>query len=152
MELSFAIIGRRSDVQTTRYIYAYLLRQCEELTDRYGKGFGKTWRNNFRLGLSEAAWKIFEKEKERLHNDMREEASRSVDPDRQLMRINAAIDKREAAYDTASNWAEENLHLVSIRNTGGGAFDASARAAGRAAGEAGLRISKAKAGIGSGSK
>jgi hypothetical protein len=48
---TFAIVGRPSDVATVRYLFAYIIEQCERLTEEYGKGRGKSWCTDFRLGL-----------------------------------------------------------------------------------------------------
>jgi hypothetical protein len=46
----FHIIGRPTDVEAVRYLYAYLKREIERLCQRDGKGCGMVWRNQFRMG------------------------------------------------------------------------------------------------------
>lgn len=44
------IFGRPSDIKAVRFLYAHYLGQINWLSDRDGKGQGRTWRNNFRHG------------------------------------------------------------------------------------------------------
>lgn len=47
------LIGRASDVNAVRYIYAWLVREIDRLAERDCKGCGRTYWNNFRHGAVE---------------------------------------------------------------------------------------------------
>jgi hypothetical protein len=44
------IVGRKTDVETVRYLLAWLVMEIEHLTDAHGKRMGRTWRNSYRWG------------------------------------------------------------------------------------------------------
>ena len=46
----FSIVGRRSDVEATTYLYRYLRNEIDRLCREANGGFGRTWVNNFRMG------------------------------------------------------------------------------------------------------
>lgn len=54
MKSAIKIVGRPSDVAKTKYLYLYLVSETDRLTKVNGKGKGKTWCNNYRLGINDA--------------------------------------------------------------------------------------------------
>lgn len=135
------LVGRKSDVDTARYIYRFALSEMDRLVALHGKGMGKTWRNNFRLGVVEAIDNNLYRAKKDLHRSILQEAADDpVDADRTLVAINSAINKRESAQKEAE---EKLIHLRQRRGGDGGAHDYSARLAGRQAGSA-INMNSAK--------
>lgn len=53
-KVSIQIVGRPSDIAKTQYMYSYLVSETDRLTQANGKGQGKTWCNNYRLGIVDA--------------------------------------------------------------------------------------------------
>ena len=149
---TIAVIGRKSDVEAARYVYQYALRECERLVSELPPGQGKTWRNNFRLGLVDAIRDSLIAAKHELHEELREHATDDpVDPKRALTIVNSALKRREDVVEDARDYGKRILHLRSRGSGVGGAHDYSARMAGRDAGS-GISMTKAKGGIGSGNK
>lgn len=50
---SIEIVGRPSDVDTVRYLYAWLSGEVERLVNGRGKGMGESWRQEFAAGAVE---------------------------------------------------------------------------------------------------
>jgi hypothetical protein len=149
---TIAVIGRKSDVEAARYVYQYALRECDRLVSELPSGQGKTWRNNFRLGLVDAIRDSLHDAKEQLKSELREHAADDpVDPKRALTIVNSALKRREDVVEDARDYGKRILHLRSRGSGVGGAHDYSARMAGHDAGS-GISMTKAKGGIGSGNK
>lgn len=123
-----ALVGRRTDAETVRYLFGYLSRQVEELASTQ-VGMGKTWRNNFRLGVVETIAK-------KLHEQHRqfEDNARHVESQTALMRVDRALAVIKARGDSVDTFMKSNLKLRK-----GGSYssrvDAGARQAGRIAGQ-----------------
>lgn len=47
------LVGRPSDAETVRYLFAYLRNEVDRLAARDARGNGRTWANNFRIGCVE---------------------------------------------------------------------------------------------------
>lgn len=127
-----ALVGRPSDAETVRYLYAYLSREVERLTTAQGAGMGRTWRNNFRLGVVDTiAAKLHEQRRafeSQARKEAREEGSTAlVRVDRALARI----DKR--GHDVA-DWIKGNLKLYS-GGSSSSTYNHNARQQGRKAGQ-----------------
>jgi hypothetical protein len=129
-----ALVGRPSDVETVRYFYEWLVKEVDRLTERDGRGNGRTWCNNFRLGVVDTIGRKVKEQRAKTEHDMRREAQESADGRFALVKVNNAIEKFEARAGEAQQWANDNLKLVS-RGGGGARYDSEARAAGREAGE-----------------
>lgn len=128
-----ALVGRPSDAETVRYLFAYLAREVERLCEKDGKGCGRTWRNNYRLGVVDTIMVKLRKEREHFAVEQRKLAA--AEPNTQaLVRVNQAlaiVEKRSA--DTAE-WVKKNLKLYA----GSSSYsrgDSGAREAGRKAGQ-----------------
>lgn len=127
------VVGRASDADTVRYLFAYLSREVDRLTDRDGKGCGQTWRNNFRLGVVDTIAEKLREAKRNVNEQARIEARASANP-HALVRVNTAIEKVEARSASVQKWMDTNMKLGKGRALGGARADGSARAAGQAAG------------------
>lgn len=126
-----ALVGRPSDAETVRYLYGYLSREVERLTTVAGHGMGRTWRNNFRLGVVETiANKLYEQRRKFEHHVRAEARSESSTALVRVDRALATIDKRG---ETVNDWIKANLKLYASSG-GGSAYNHSAREQGRRAG------------------
>lgn len=128
------IIGRHSDAETVRYLFAWLERETERLAAEAGRGQGKTWRDNFRIGVVEAIDAKLKAQHEAFAQQARSSAGT------ELMRVNQALARVEQRTASVERWAKANTKLRSsgsYRQT----QDPSARAAGREAG-AGLNLGR----------
>jgi hypothetical protein len=67
------IVGQPSLVETVRYVYALLVGEIEKLTDKNGKGCGRTWRNNYRYGAVAAIREKFEEANVKVAAEVRAE-------------------------------------------------------------------------------
>lgn len=143
---NIALVGRPSDAETVRYLFAYLTREVERLCEREGAGCGVTWRNNFRLGVVYAIMEKLKEARERFKGEARKQAT----SDMALMRVNSALARVEERGMDVADWIKTNLKLVS-RGGSGGSYDPGAVAAGKQAGKS-IRIGGAKAGLGRGSR
>lgn len=137
------IVGRPSDVEKVRYLFAYLVNETNRLTDRDGKGCGKTWRNNYRLGVVDT-----------LRNALYDSAKRAADSAREdvgtneqaLMIVERAIAKREERSKSVAVWMKKNMKLHSIGGSASG-YDHGAREQGRRAGRE-IHINSARGALG----
>ena len=89
---SIHIVGRPSDVETVRYLYAYLKAEVAQLTDRDGKGCGRTWRNNYRMGVIDTISRKMREEREKFKQAAQVAAGTTT----ALMRVNSAPARRPA--------------------------------------------------------
>lgn len=86
------IIGTEENAETTRYFYGFLVNEVDRLTDAYGKGKGKSWCNNFRLGVVDTLRQKLQEMQENTINEMRNEASQKNEP-MALVRVDFALAK-----------------------------------------------------------
>lgn len=147
-----ALVGRPSDVATVRYLFAYVVDQCNRLTEEYGKGRGKSWCTDFRLGLVVGVVDAIKKAQVQQQELVVQEAQSTIDPERSLTVIKTALQKREQRIEEA----EEALaaHGITLRNARRAARDIDFGAA-QAGRDASARInikSEAKGALGSGRK
>ena len=130
----FHIVGRPSDVEKVRYLYGYLVHETDRLCQRQGKGCGRTWRNQFRLGVVDTIEQRFAKGHQDLMVQMRKEVQgQSQNNPLALVRLEKAIARVEKKLVDTQAWMAEHLRLRSaqghqIR------LDPSARTQGRIAG------------------
>lgn len=143
------IIGRPSDIDTVRYLYAYLKAQTVMLTDHHGRGMGATWRNNFRYGVVDAIRVKLAEGRKKFEAEARAAATGTalVKVDRAL----ATIEKRGTDIERYMYSAEAKATGLTglSKITTKFKSNTSARAQGRKAG-AGINIGNAKAGLGTG--
>lgn len=143
---SIALVGRPSDAETVRYLFAYLTREVERLCERDGKGCGRTWRNNYRLGVVDTLMNKLHAQRQQFAAEQRKLAADATNT-QALVRVNQAlalVEKRSA--DTA-DWIKKNLKLYAGSGSSG-RYDGSARQAGRKAGQS-ININRSKGALAS---
>jgi len=145
------LVGRRSDAETVRYLYAYLAREIDRLALAAGRGLGRTWGNNFRLGAVESVGRRLREHKERSQREAREAAPNAA----ALVLVNQALATIQARGASVQSWMDTHMKLRKSRGGSGGRWDGSARAAGREAGNGialggGARLGSGSARLGSG--
>lgn len=125
---ALGILGKASAVQTVRYMYAWLTREVERLTVANCRGNGRTYANNFRLGVVET-----------INRKLREarraavDASRAVATGAALVRVDNALARIAADAKAVEAWADEHLNLRKVASRSN--YNANARDAGKRAGE-----------------
>lgn len=129
------IVGRPSDAETIRYLYQYLTNEIERLTKFHAKGNGKTWANNFRLGVVDEIGNRLAAQREETLSKMKSEAvgTSTGQTGIALVRLDNALAKMEKRGEDVQEWMDKNMDL---RKTYARArSDYGARAAGRRAGK-----------------
>lgn len=126
------IVGRPSDAETVRYLYGWLSGEVERLTETRGAGKGRTWRNNFRLGVIDAIARKLKEQERSLARTMRAESRHNPQA---LMRLNQALSIMTERRMDVERWTRENMKLYAGSGGGGATYDQSARRAGRRAGD-----------------
>ncbi len=127
-----ALVGRPSDAETVRYLYGYLSREVERLTTEEGQGMGRSWRNNFRLGVVDT---IADKIREQRHDfEKHARAAAKAENSTALVRVNQALAKIEERRVAVDDWVKSNLKLYS-RSESASQYNPNARARGRQAGK-----------------
>jgi Protein of unknown function (DUF2786) len=126
------IVGRPSDAETIRYMYQYLVNEVERLTRVHAKGNGKTWANNFRLGIVDEIRDRLKAQREETIKNLKTEMQGSV-PGSAVVRVDQALAKMEHRGEDVEEWMDKNMSLrktyARIRS------DYGAREAGRQAGK-----------------
>lgn len=143
------IIGRASDAETIRYMYAYLVKEIERLTKRDALGNGRTYANNFRIGCVETIGKRLREQHNATIEAVKTEARAEVSNPNAIVRVEQSIVRIEQRAKSVDAWVEANFKLYKSSG-GGGRHHSDARAAGRAAGHE-VNLSS-KAGLGSGQR
>lgn len=124
------VVGRPSDAETVRYLYAWLSREVERLATLHGRGKGINWRTNFRIGVVDTIKAKIEAQRHQLEMAARAAAG----ADRQgLMRVERALANVEARRETVEAWVKENMQLR--YRSAKIVVDYGARAAGKQAGQ-----------------
>jgi hypothetical protein len=146
------LVGRPTNAEAVRYLYAWLAGEVERLTDRHGRGLGVTWRANFALGAVQTIAERLAAQRAETDAAARaehapvpigglfaeaEQAEQSV----ALVRVNAAIARRETEYAEVRAHAWASLNLRSVHSSA--RVDNGARSAGREAGKS-VRLTSAR--------
>lgn len=142
------LIGRASDVQTVRYLYAWMVSEIERLAKRDCAGNGRTWFNNFRLGAVETVCKKLRESAARTVEAVKQEAWQSGAGAIVLVEKSLAVIQQQERE--CEDYGKRVLHLRA-RSASRTNYNASAREAGRKAGGE-IRIGGARAGLNSGTK
>lgn len=146
-----AIVGRPSDVATVRYFYNYLKREVDRLTAQNSVGYGRSWCNNFRLGVVDTIRVKLQEQYKATVAAVKQEATLAIgDATLALVRVNNAIAIMEKREQEVEDWVETNLKLTSGSRSRS-SYDPTARARGREAGQS-IRITSARGALGSGVK
>ena len=143
-----ALIGRPSDAETVRYLYGWLSRETERLTSELGQGMGRTWRNNFRLGVVDTIARKIHEQRAQFERETR--AAAKAENSTALVRVNQALVKIEERRASVEAWTKANIKLYS---SGGSSatYNPSARQSGRDAGES-IAVGGARKGLTSAAK
>jgi hypothetical protein len=140
------LIGRPSDVETVRYLFAYIARQIDALAESHGAGKGYVWRQNFRRGCVDTVSRKLAASRKEFKSERR--ALAQAEGSTALMRVDRALARVEARTGAVEAWQRAN---VKLRTTSAGrrqSFDSGAREAGRRAGESINVGSRARAALG----
>jgi hypothetical protein len=126
------IVGRASHAETVRYLYAYLESETNRLARIEGKGCGRTWTSNYRLGVVET---LSRRLRESATSVARAAQAEHAHNPAALALVNTAIARIQAQGTAVDAWMRENMRLRSGRRASSTTYDASARERGRRAGE-----------------
>jgi hypothetical protein len=125
------VVATPGDRAVIEYLYAHVAGEVERFSRREGRGRGRTWANNFRLGMVARINERLLKARQATEEAMRGEASAASST--ALVRVNDAIAKVNARRGAAERWADVNLKLRAARSYA--ARDHGAYEAGRRAGD-----------------
>lgn len=130
------LVGRPRDAATMRYLYTYITREIDRLTEEASAERGKpgrTWCNNFRLGAANAVSnRLYEATKV-----ARETAQEASGGGAALVRVNTALARIDDRWAATNAFYARMAKLHGLRSRGGGSgstFDPDARRAGGRAG------------------
>ncbi len=110
MKRTIQIVGRASDVSKVRYLFAYLVREIDRLVSHAGRGCGRTWCNNYRLGAVDTIGESLRAVHARVRDDVR---SRAGNNPQALMVANTAIAKIAKRQTDTDAYVETHLNLTS---------------------------------------
>lgn len=147
--MTLEIIGRSSDVDIVRYLFSYLSNEVDRLTKSHGKGCGRVWCNNFRLGVVEAIKTKLVTQAEETKSAIRREAQVAMSSVA-LVRVDNALARIELEKQELDAWVHQNMRLGK-GSAGTYRSDAGAREAGRQAGSK-LSLNSSRGGLASGNK
>lgn len=142
------IIGRPSDVNTVRYIYAFLksevIRLCKENT--VGNSGHYKWQ--YSQGVVDTIrLKLAEQKEQTVKQAQTEHGNNPL----ALVRVNNAVARMEKRFDDVIKWTQQNVKIGKGRSSSGPSSDIAmnARAHGQRDGK-NVRFTSAKAGLGRG--
>jgi hypothetical protein len=124
------IVGRPSDADTVRYLFAYLANETDRLAEREARGCGRTWANNFRLGVVDTIGTKLGEAQKAVNEAARSESANNPNA---LVRVNTAIERVAAKQSAVQQWMDTNMKMGKAKPSSA-QYDGSARAAGQAAG------------------
>ena len=125
------LAGQPSDVDAVRYLYTYCAKEISRIAKLHGRGNGKTWNNNFKIGCVEAISQAIENEKHAERAQQREASAKTAGA---LVLVNNAIAQLDRRYDEAKAVTYAKIKFGSAKAQHATNYSADARAAGRAAG------------------
>ncbi len=106
------IVGRPSDVEKVRYLYGYLAGETDRLCRQQGKGCGRTWMNQFRLGVVDTLARRLREGHEALLAAMRNEArEQSRENPNALVVLEKAIARVDRRRLDTEAWVALHLNL-----------------------------------------
>lgn len=140
------LVGRPSDAETVRYLFAYLSREVDRLAKRDAKGNGFAWTNNYRLGVVETIDTKLKEQEKTTRAEVRQEAAATSSS--ALVRVDRSIERMDRLSRATDEWVRVNMKLGRGRASSEG-YRHDAREAGRRAGQE-IRIGGARAGLGAG--
>lgn len=142
------IIGRPSDVEKVRYLYQYLCREVDRLADRDGRGCGKTWRNQFRMGVVATIGGKLAQAQQQVQSEMRGECQGNAQA---LVRLDRAIARLSDKQATTEQWVKAHMKFKNARGSAA-RTDYGAYQRGRKAGEEVAVNANTRGALGSGAK
>lgn len=101
------IIGRPGDVESVRYMFQYLSREIDRLAREQGRGCGRTWCNNFRIGAIRGVICKMQEARRCAYNEARRAATGKC----ALMRVDQAITKITHRARETERWVATNKKL-----------------------------------------
>jgi hypothetical protein len=138
------IVGRPADVDTVRYLFGYLEHETERLAKRDGRGCGRTWLNNYRLGVVDTIADKFAESRRRFEHEQRAQAR--GEGTQALVRIDTALARVDKRRDDVKAWIKSNLRLIASSKSSTN-YNREARDAGRKAGQS-IAINRARRSLG----
>lgn len=110
-----SLIGRPSDVSTVRYIYGWLVREVDALAAKNCAGNGRTWTNNYRIGVVETVCNRLREQHAATINAVKTEATAAdvLNTGLALVRVNTAIAMIEKRAVEVKQWQKQNFKLTS---------------------------------------
>lgn len=107
------IVGKASNVQTVRYLFGYCVREIDRLARAKGKGNGRTWTNNYRIGCVQGISAAIEVERTRVREEIRRTyaETQKVPNHRALVKVENAIEKVDAEATGAETFARSKRKL-----------------------------------------
>jgi hypothetical protein len=132
------LMGRPSDAETCRYMFAYLVNEIERLTAANTRGEGRTWKNNFRLGAVDAITAKLKEQRRQTRETFRREALEKAGSDcTALVRVDTALARMEARLtETEDSYRKTFSCRKTFRSANDNFnYNGAAREAGRKAGE-----------------
>jgi len=144
---SVEVVGRPSQVETVRYMYAWLKREIQKLQNIHGRGMTYSWRREFNIG---AVIEILRRLEEQRRQTVQEVRAEYVNNPNALVRIDRSLARIQDS-SLARAWAYEHFRFGKSRGGPGGQYHGSAREAGAAAAKS-INLSRGAAGLGAGQK
>jgi hypothetical protein len=148
------IAGRATGAEKVRYLFAYCEREIDRLARRNTRGEGRTYANNYRIGVVGAIKQAIHDEREALRADMRTDAAErdqaSAGGTSALVAVDNAIARVDNQTAEATRWAYKALRLTSSRGSSSRG-NPSARSHGKSDG-AGVYPGSSSGSIGSGAR
>lgn len=126
---TLGIIGRPSDVASVRYLFSWLRQEVDRLAQRDCVGNGRTYANNFRIGVVETIADRLAEQKKQTEAAVKQEAANPL----ALVRVENAIAIRTRQALDVEKWAQANMNFHKSPGSGYRTNDG-AREAGRRAG------------------
>lgn|SRR5262245_41026866 len=128
-QTQLALVGRKSDVEATRYLFTYLHREiarlCELARERFEIDPGLVAANSFRMGAVEVVIRRLREAREQAAHDFAEKRGKQ-----RASTALARVDQRDAQVEL---WMKKEMKLEQTRSTRQ-SYDRSAVDAGRRAG------------------
>ena len=132
----YCLIGRPSDMNAVRYLYAWLTKEIDRLAAKGCAGCGRTYWNNFRLGAVETVTARLSAAARETVASVKVEAaaaSASAGNTLALALVEKSLATIEKQTQEVEDYGKKVLRLRS-RSRSGSRFDSNARAQGRIAG------------------
>lgn len=100
------IVGRASNVQTTRYLYQFAVKEIERHLKKY-RGNGHSWRNSFRYGCAEGIRDAISAERRAVHDHIRAQHA----SDSALVKVENAIAKIAEEANEVQRFTEDEMGI-----------------------------------------